>query len=257
MGGPAAIDSAVLSTFSANIKSNTCTPTQLNILNTIIGFKIEGSKRTIIKGSLADLLNYVATEYKGNKNCTIFPNNHYKDGILMNYMTFIHAPGISQNSQEKHVFVGQGPEEKPNNEEKKSHTMYGCVQNIEQAIPGTCTLGFTHTADPLANQDNIQYTQFLLSFFNTNGGNEMTVKKLYDLLYVPVWYKIVDELIYNNITLYTAPFNGSQIYYYQDKTTLKDVIKEDKLVRICDLADIRFGYTNISNVIYPWFLDYT
>lgn len=249
-GGAPILQDNVLSKILNNIKTNKPLEPgqQQQIFDTLIGNDVQ------VKGvpcSLWDLLNYIGLEYQftynNNQKCTLFPNQYsYMSGIS-NTMTFINAQGVIQNGTLQYKFKGHGPITNNN-----KITTYGNIELIERDNNST-TFTIKHTKDPYINNIN-NTTNITTSFYDNDGNNVLTVRKLYDILYVPVWKKVISDLVYNTVKIFTTPFNGSQVYNIINKLGRDEAIRHNKVVRICDLANITFELYGVSDVIYPWYI---
>nr|DAS01372.1 MAG TPA: hypothetical protein [Caudoviricetes sp.]DAY42197.1 MAG TPA: hypothetical protein [Caudoviricetes sp.] len=77
---------------------------------------------------------------------------------------------------------------------------------IEQTGNGDTTFTISHSYNPFTSDHPMEETT---SFYDNKGNSVLTVQKLYDIIYVRVWKKIISDLVYNTVTFYTTPFNGS------------------------------------------------
>lgn len=245
------ISDTELSNITSNIKYNTplTTEHQKQIFNTLLG-------NHNIPHSLCNLLDYIALQYQfiyddNNSLSTLFPNRlnyEYEKDHVKNTMQFINASGIIQNGVLTYKFNGCGPLT-----DNGKNVRYGIVETIERTNQQNCTFTINHTSNPFSNNtDNMK--KFTTSFYDSNGNSVFTIKKLYDEIYLPVWKSIVSDLIYNTVKIYSTPFNGSQIYNISYRTGREDSILHNKIVRICDLANITFELYNVTSPIYPWYI---
>ena len=245
------IEDRVLSTILNNIKNNTPLTDQekQQIFDTLIGNDVQESG---LPCSLWDLLNYIGLEYQftynGNQKCTLFPNQYsYRSGIS-NTMTFINAQGVIQEGTLQYEFTGHGPVT-GNNQIIK----YADISLIERNSNDSASFTIKHSTNPYNNINN-KTTDISISFYDSNGNSVLTVRKLYDILYVPVWKQIISDLVYNTVKIFTTPFNGSQVYNIPNGIGRDESIKDKKIVRICDLANITFELYGVSDVAYPWYI---
>lgn len=244
------LEDRVLSTIVDNIKNNTPLTDQAKqqIFDTLIGNDVQVSG---VPCSLWDLLNYIGLEYQftynGNQKCTLFPNQYsYRSGIS-NTMTFINAQGVIQEGTLQYEFTGHGPVT-----DNKLITKYGNIDLIERDSNDSVSFTISHSNDPY--NSNSPTTMVRTSFYDNNGNSVLTVRKLYDLLYVPVWKQVISDLVYNTVKIFTTPFNGSQVYYIPNGIGRDDAIRNNKVVRICDLDNITFELYGVSDVAYPWYI---
>lgn len=241
------LESAILSSISNSVRNNKpLTVQHSEIFNKVIGNDRQGN----IPGSLWDLLKYISSKYQftyNNQKCTLFPNQYGYTSDISNNMRFVNAQGVIQKGVLQYEFQGHGPVLG-----KNKVIQYGIIDMIEQYKNDNTTTTFTisHTYNPYTND---QPAEESTSFYDNGGNSVLTVKTLYDIIYVPVWRKVVSDLVYNTVTFYTTPFNGSQIYNIPNKTG-EDSIRNNKVVRICDLANITFKLYGISEAIYPWYI---
>lgn len=240
------LQDTALSNIVNNIKNNKpVTSDQEQIFDTLIG----NNRQNGIPCSLWDLLNYISLEYQftynNNQKCTLFPNQYrYKSGIS-NTMIFINAQGVIQNGVLQYVFKGHSPITG-----NKEVTKYGDIDLIQRDSNSNATFTISHSYNPYINDT----TDISTSFYDNTGNSVLTIRTLYEILYVPVWKQIISDLVYNTVKIFTTPFNGSQIYNITDKTGRDKAIMNNKVVRICDLANITFELYRVSDVIYPWYI---
>ena len=242
-----------LSSITENLKYNKplTTESQKEIFNTLIG---NDAHRPGIQCSLWSLLDYISFKYQftttNNGLCTLFPNmleTQYKTHQVNNDMQFINVQGTIRNGILTHTFVGHGPLT-----DNGKNVRYGIVETIERTQQQNCTFTISHTSNPFSNDNDIK--KFTTSFYDNNGNSVFTIRKLYDEIYVPIWKSIISDLIYNTVKIYTTPFNGSQTYNILDRTGRDDAILHNKVVRICDLANITFELYNVTSPMYPWYI---
>lgn len=250
-GGTPILQDTTLSIILNNIKTNKPLEPgqQQQIFDTLIGNDVQESG---LPCSLWDLLNYIGLEYQftynGNQKCTLFPNQYsYRSGIS-NTMTFINAQGVIQEGTLQYEFTGHGPVT-GNNQIIK----YADISLIERNSNDSASFTIKHSTNPYNNINN-KTTDISISFYDSNGNSVLTVRKLYDILYVPVWKQIISDLVYNTVKIFTTPFNGSQVYNIPNGIGRDESIKDKKIVRICDLANITFELYGVSDVAYPWYI---
>ena len=239
------LETSTLSSISDDVRFNkTLTVQHGEIFDKVIGNDRQGN----IPGSLWDLLKYISSKYQfmwGNQRCTLFPNQYNYTSDISNNMRFINVQGIIQNGVLQYEFQGHGPVLG-----KNKVIQYGIIDMIEQTGNGDTTFTISHSYNPFTSDHPMEETT---SFYDNKGNSVLTVQKLYDIIYVHVWKKIISDLVYNTVTFYTTPFNGSQIYNTPNKTG-EDAIRNEKVVRICDLANITFKLYGVSDAIYPWYI---